>query len=277
MTISLPLGLIFVGALKSDKRLLYIVAIALMGSALLLSGSRGGLVALLAEIILIIILTSRAKGTKSIVLKSVLSAALLVAAVGGAIFVGGETSLTRFADAAASDDISASRVQIWSSTISIISTHLPLGAGLGAFPQAYTLVDPASGLFRVEQAHNDYLQIVADAGIVGLIIGALFLFWLFREGLRNAAETNAYRRGVAVGAFAGCFAILVHSLFDFVLHITAISLMFITLMSLLVASGRKFTDDFEDLDESREKNPLRANVTSIEGRRISKLQKRSRC
>src|SRR5258706_8107967 len=44
MVISIPLGLIFTGALRSDKRLLYVVAIALTGSSLLLNGSRGGLI-----------------------------------------------------------------------------------------------------------------------------------------------------------------------------------------------------------------------------------------
>src|SRR5215212_408376 len=49
MTAALPLGLVFVGAVTKDKRLLYITAIALMGIALLLCRSRGGLVAFVAE------------------------------------------------------------------------------------------------------------------------------------------------------------------------------------------------------------------------------------
>ncbi len=255
MVISIPLGLIFTGALRSDKRLLYVVAIALTGSSLLLSGSRGGLIALIAEIILLIILTSRARGRKNL-------------AVGGAIFVGGDTSLTRFSEAAASDDISSSRTQIWGVTVKVIANHLPFGVGLGAFAQAYTEFDPAAGFHRVEQAHNDYLQVFADAGIVGLIIGALFLFWFFREGLRNVAVTNSFRRGIAVGAFAGCFAILIHSLFDFVLHITAISVMFLTLMAVLIAAGRKYDDDIEGLDQpadpDRQGRRSPASVVSID-------------
>ncbi len=263
MVISIPLGLIFAGSLRSDKRLIYLVAIALMGSALLLSGSRGGLVALLAEIILLVILTSRAKGRKNLVLKAALSAVLVLAAIGGAIFVGGDTSLTRFSDLAGSPDATSNRTQIWGVTLKVISKNLPFGAGLGAYGQAYTEFDTASGYERVEQAHNDYLQIVADAGIVGLIIGALFLFWFFREGIRNADVSNTYRRGVAVGAFAGCFAILIHSLFDFVLHITAVSVMFLTLLAILVASGRKFIDDKNDYDGTEPKRRRPANVTPI--------------
>lgn len=264
MTIALPLGLIFAGSLRSDKRLLYIVAIALMGAALLLSGSRGGLVALIAEIILLIILTSKAQGTKNLVLKAALSLALIFAAVAGAVFVGGDTSLTRFSETAASDDVTSSRSQIWSVTLKVIASNLPFGAGLGAFPQAYTAYDPSGGYERVEQSHNDYLQIVADAGLVGAVIGGLFLFWFFREGIRNAAVSNQFRRGTAVGAFAGCFAILVHSLFDFVLHITAVSVMFLTLMSILVASGRDYDDDVDEYDTPKLKRRRSASVTPIQ-------------
>ncbi|MFT3745673.1 MAG: O-antigen ligase family protein [Pyrinomonadaceae bacterium] len=263
MTVALPLGLLFTGALRNDKRLIYIVSIAIMGASLLLSGSRGGLVALLAEIILLIILTSKAKGAKSVLIKAGLSAALVVAAVAGAVFVGGDTSLTRFSETAGSDDVTSSRTQIWGVTLNVIAHNLPLGAGLGAFPQAYTQFDPSGGYERVEQAHNDYLQVLADAGIVGGFIGVLFLFWFFREGIRNSSGSNQFRKGSAVGAFAGCLAILVHSLFDFVLHITAVSVMFLTLLGLLIASGREYEDDVDDYDVPKRRRKRSASVTNI--------------
>lgn len=267
MAMGLPMGLIFVGAIRTEKRLLYVVAIVLMGSSLLLSGSRGGLVALFAEVILIIILTSRAKGRKNLVLKVALSGLLVVAAIGGAIFVGGDTSLTRLSETATSDDITSSRTHIWGVTLKVISDNLPFGAGLGAYAQAYTRFDTSGGYERVEQAHNDYLQIAADAGVVGLFIGALFLFWFFREGISNTSGSNTFRRGVAVGAFAGCFAILIHSLFDFVLHITAVSVMFLTLASILVASGREYDDDIDEFNQTRSKRRRSANVTPIDHRK----------
>jgi O-antigen ligase len=258
------LGLIFVGAIGRDKRLLYIVAIALMVSALLLSGSRGGFVALVAMIIILIAITSRARGRKDLVLKAAMSVLLIAAAVGGAIFVGGETSLTRFADSATSQDITSNRTLIWSQTLKVIAAHLPLGTGLGAYAQAYTPFDPSSGFERVEQAHNDYLQILSDAGLVGLVIGALFLFWFLRDGLSNVKTKNTFRRGVAAGAFAGCSAILVHSIFDFVLHITAISVMFLTVMGILIASGREFDDATEEFEDVRQRRSRSARVTAID-------------
>lgn len=258
MTVAIPLGLLFCGSLRSDKRLLYGVAAVLMAAALLLSGSRGGLVALLAQVIFLVFITSRARGPKNIVLKAGLAIALLIAAAGGAVFVGGDTSLTRVAETTASEDVSSNRFQIWSVTVQIIKDSFPFGAGLGAFPQAYTRFDSSGGYERVEQAHNDYLQLVADAGLPGIAIGGLFLFLFFKSGIRNSKVSNNFRRGAAVGAFAGCFSILVHSIFDFVLHITAVSVMFLTMLTILVASGREYDDD---ADEYQARRPRRKRGT----------------
>jgi O-antigen ligase len=263
MLIGIPLGLLFVGAVRRDKLLLYIVAVTLMTSALLLSSSRGGLISLISEIIFIFILTTEAKGGRKLLLRGVLSILLVVAAVGGAIFVGGDTSLTRFAKTAGTGDISSSRTHIWQVTLKVIGDHLPFGTGLGAFGQAYTQHDTLSGQDLVEQAHNDYLQVLSDAGIVGAIIGAAFLFWFFKNGFRNIRRENVFRRGIAVGAFAGCFAVLVHSIFDFVLHITAISVMFLTLLAMLEAAGHRYEDDIKEFNGPRSRHRRRASVTSI--------------
>ncbi len=268
MTISVPLGLLFVGAVGKDRKLLYITAVGLMGIALLLSGSRGGLVSLLAEIFFLIILTTKTRNSKQMFLKVAMAVLLVATIITGAILIGGETSLTRLAETANSEDFSSSRLQIWSVTLSIIKSNLPFGIGIGAYSVAYPLYDTFNGAARVEQAHNDYLQVLADAGIVGLLIGGFFLFTLFRRGLENIKTSNMLRRGVAVGAFAGCFAILVHSLFDFVLHITAIAVLFITLIALVVVSGSKFTDDEKDVYEQRRRKKQRpATVTLIEDAR----------
>ena len=192
---------------------------------------------------------------------------LLAVIVFGAIIIGGESSLTRFAETAASQDFSTNRTHIWSVTLSIIKNTLPFGAGLGAFGVAYTPYDSLSGIERVEQAHNDYLQVLADAGIVGLLLGAFFIYLLFKTGLRNAQTSNKFRRGVVVGALAGCFAILVHSLFDFVLHITAVAMLFITLVSLVVAGGDESVDDNDDAQQIRHKKRRSASVTAIEEKR----------
>ncbi|MDQ3321009.1 MAG: O-antigen ligase family protein [Acidobacteriota bacterium] len=251
MTIAVPLGLLFTGAIPRDKRLIYITAIGLMGVALLLSGSRGGLVSLLAEIFFLVIITAKTKSVGQFGVKIAFAVVLIATIIVGAVLIGGESSLSRFAETATSSNFTTNRTHIWSVTLDVIKNNLPFGAGYGAFGVAYTPYDSFNGLERVEQAHNDYLQILADAGIVGLIIGAFFVYQLFRAGLRHAKTSNRYLRGVAVGALAGCFAVLVHSLFDFVLHITAVALLFIVLILLVVVSGRKDFGDGEEPDNKR--------------------------
>ena len=49
-----------------------------------------------------------------------------------------------------------------------------------------------NGIERVEQAHNDYLQILADAGIVGLILAGFFIYQLFRTGLAKRKTENIF-------------------------------------------------------------------------------------
>jgi O-antigen ligase len=265
MAIAIPLGLIFTGAIPRDKRLLYLTAVGLMGVALILSGSRGGLVSLIAMVVFTLILANWNRRSERIGLKIGLTVLLVGVLIAGAILIGGESSLTRFAETAVSNDITTNRTYIWGVTLEVIKNNLPFGAGIGAFAAAYTPYDTMNGIERVEQAHNDYLQILADAGIVGLILAGFFVYQLFRTGFESVKTGNLFRRGVAVGAFAGCFAILVHSIFDFVLHTTAITVMFLTLVSMLVASGRNFADD--EQSHERRRRSSKASVTSIDDKR----------
>jgi len=265
MLVALPLALLLTGVVKRDQRLLYLTAIVLMAVSLFLSGSRGGLIALIAELILLVMLTTPVRGTKKIVVRLALAAALLVAVVAGTILVGGESSLTRIAETASSKDVTTNRTHIWAVTIEVIKQNLPFGAGLGAFGVAYTPTDNSSGLERAEQAHNDYLQTLSDAGVVGIVISGAFLFLLIRTAFRNVRRQNDLRRAIAIGATAGIFAVLVHSLFDFVLHTTAVAVLFLLLIALLVAAGNKYDDDLQrdDLHRPRRKgsvHPLRSST-----------------
>jgi O-antigen ligase len=244
MSVCLPLGMLYAGGVGRDKRLIYITAISLMGISLLLSGSRGGFVGMLTGVILIVLTAENSGGKRHLVLRVALVAALLIVLVGGAIFVGGEGSLVHFTEFGQDEtDPTPTRLYMWGIALKIIAANMPFGAGLGAFGVAFTQFDTNGGIFRVEQAHNDYLQIAADAGIPGILIGGWFLFLLIRTGLRSIIVKNSFRRGVAIGSFAACCAMIVHSLFDFVLHTTAVSLLFLMLTGLVTASSRSYPDD----------------------------------
>lgn len=256
MAIALPLAMLFSGVVSKDKKLLFVTAVTLMGIAILLSGSRGGLIAFLAEVIFLALVTYGA-GKRRLGLRVALAVALVLAAVVGTLFVGGESSLSRIADSGVVT-VDQSRSHIWSVSTKMIEYGMPWGVGLGAFGTAYAMFDASSGLERVEQAHNDYLQVLTDAGLPGLVIGAAFLFLLFQTGRAALSVENQVKRAIAAGALTGIIGVLVHSAFDFVLHTTAVAILFIVLLSTLVASTQQLPDEQRE-GTSRRKRSRRQN------------------
>jgi O-antigen ligase len=158
--------------------------------------------------------------------------------LGGVVLLGGEFSLTRFIDSVNTDDPSTGRIHFWSVTLEIIKAHPWLGTGLGAFGVIYTHYDSRNGLYRLEQAHNDYLQILSDTGFLGALLAFCFMILLFRYAFRRTKSRDVFRRGVALSAMGGCFAVLVHSMFDFTLHTTSNALLFLVLCALATMNGR---------------------------------------
>jgi O-antigen ligase len=167
-----------------------------------------------------------------------MAGALLFGLFLGVILLGGEFSINRFIDSVNTDDPTTGRAHFWSVTVDIIKAHPFLGTGLGAFGVIYTRYDSRNGLYRLEQAHNDYLQIFSDAGIVGGVLALSFVLLLFYKGFSRARSRDDFRRGVALAALSGCFAVLVHSFFDFTLHTTSNALLFLVLAAIATMNGR---------------------------------------
>jgi O-antigen ligase len=175
-----------------------------------------------------------------------------VALFGGVVLLGGEEALTRIVGSVNTDDPTTGRAHFWSVTIDMIKSHPVIGTGLGAFGVVYTGYDSRNGMYRLEQVHNDYLQVLSDGGIVGAVIGLFFIVSLFRMGFARRDSRDDFRRGVATGALAGCFAVLIHSFFDFTLHTTANALLFLVLAALATMNGR-----VEDVQSRRKKGRRR--------------------
>jgi len=88
----------------------------------------------------------------------------------------------------------------------------------------------------VNHAHNDYLEALAETGILGALCCAWFIAILFLAALRSLQEaTHTFAAVLRLAALVGCCGILVHSLVDFNLHIPA-NAFFFFLMALLAAS-----------------------------------------
>jgi O-antigen ligase len=249
LTIAIPLGLVFAGAIEKEKMLIYLFVAGLMGVALVMTASRGGIISLVAEIVFLITVTAiwrkqserrhrRSSRLKRIAARAGMTAALLVSLFLGVLFFGGEFSINRFIDSVNTDDPTTGRAHFWSITLNMIKAYPYLGTGLGAYGVSYTQFDSRNGLFRLEQAHNDYLQVLSDGGIVGGVLALSFVVLLFWKAIKRAKSRDDFRRGVALGALSGCFGVLIHSFFDFTLHTTSNALLFLVLAALATLNGR---------------------------------------
>jgi O-antigen ligase len=243
MTLAVTLGAILGKGMRRELRIMAVFAAALMGIGIVMTGSRGGLLSLIGVLgfLVFFFFQGRRKNSSSFTFSSagiaVGGIALVLLIGGGAVFLGGENSLLRgigLGDHAG--DISSGRTHFWQTALLIIRDYPIIGAGLDAFGVAFTKYDTWNGSFRIEQAHNDYLQILADAGVLGFVCVAAFIFLLFKKGLMNVSTiSNAptgLHRGAAIGALAGCFGILIHSFFDFPLRTPSNMLLFLTLAAL---------------------------------------------
>jgi len=251
MTIGVTLALIFGQATKKDKQILLIIAVVVMGIAILLTGSRGGLLSLLGVVGFIVTanLLRKKKGgessgeeNKEVFLRNFVfiagGLALMLVLFGAVILLGGDESLLRGVGFPGNQaDITTGRSHFWQIALKIFFDYPIFGAGLDSFGTAFTAYDSWNGNYRVEQTHNDYLQILADAGILGFACVAAFIFLLFRQSLQiiGTASDN-FRRNAAIGALAGCFGVLVHSFFDFPLRTTANAFFFLLLVVIATAS-----------------------------------------
>lgn len=252
MTIGVTLGLLFGKALKKDKNALLIIAVVIMGIALLLTGSRGGVVSLLGVFAFIVAVNLLFKQKKPVNPETETSSNLRrnLALIGGGIalicglflatlFLGGDQSLIRGTglESGSQPDISNGRLHFWQIALKIFFDNPVIGAGLNSFGTAFPNYDTWNGTFRVEQAHNDYLQILADAGIIGFICIASFVVLLFKKGFQVIGNTtDNFRRNTAIGALAGCFGILLHSFVDFPLRTSSNAFFFLTLVVLATAA-----------------------------------------
>ncbi len=259
MTTGLALALLFGKTTGRDKKLLLVIPVIIMGVATVLTSSRGGLlgfVSVLAFVLLVNFFSRERSGENRLkdesgggqrkVVLAVAGITLILVIFGVVLFLGGNESLFRGIGVSNADaDISSGRAHYWPIAIKIFLEHPILGAGFDAFGVAFPKYDTWNGFLRVEQAHNDYLQTLADAGLVGFVCIAAFIYLLFKKGLGVLTSVgSSFRRNAAIGALAGCFGILIHSFFDFPLR-TPSNAFFFLLLAAIATVAIKTSDDAE--------------------------------
>ena len=260
--IEMAMGLVIGGAVMRNRRRvelmpLYLSLLLIMWAALVLSKSRGALLALAVEVIfagLLFLGTRRSattsdssskstllRWTRSLAARTIMVGVLLSILVGGVIWLGGDQLATGVETAAiemAGVDPTefndrTRRSDIWRATWSMFKAHPLLGAGLGGYWAEVPAYHDGSGVLAPRQAHNEYLELLASGGIIGAALFVWFAIALIRQARENVASASGFQRAVLLGAIVGLVGVGVHSIVDFGLHITSNALVFVALLAII--------------------------------------------
>lgn len=121
------------------------------------------------------------------------------------------------------------RIRYWDSTRQIIKEHPIRGSGFWTFYTIYPKYKSHELKNSVQFfSHNDYLQFWSEIGIFGLLIFLLIVYHYFKEGVYVLKYKGLFyvEKGALIGSMAGSLSVLIHSLGDFNLYISAIVLIF---------------------------------------------------
>ena len=248
---ALGFGLLLRKSIRPNRRIIYGVLTLITGVAVMLSRSRGGLVSIMVASLFMIVLNGALPredltgslergGHRWLTWKLAAAVAVFLVAIFSAALWINNRSLDQVLLGFNKDNALATlggRAEIWRSSIQMIKDRPILGSGFGTFPVNFPRFTLFDGHLTAEAAHNDYLQVLCDTGIIGAIIATVILA-VYAVNIKRALWSRAgYLGGIQLGTLGGIVAILIHSLFDFNLQIYSVALTFSVFAVLPFCSG----------------------------------------
>lgn len=215
--IPIPLVPLLLGKVRGERLFVVGLITVLQIGALLLAASRGGIVSFSVELaVLAIWLAMRRPGRKQLLA----GGAIILVVVLLISWLGVRQITQRFSAMQSLEITTGKRASMRADTWRIFLDHPVLGTGLGTiqvvFPPYETLYDGKI----VNHSHNDYLEALAETGILGGLSCVWFLGAFFAHALPRIAPSNrSFAAALQFAAFLGCLGFLVHSFWDFNLHI----------------------------------------------------------
>ena len=197
-------------------KLFYLGATGTMMLCLILTYSRGCYIGILVAAAIFLVLLD-----KRFIFLGILGLLLMP-------FVLPETILNRFMSIGNMSDSSTSyRVYIWMGTIAMLKDYWFSGVGPGQ--AAYNLVYPVYGYNGISapHAHNTYLQIMCDSGIIGILAFVVIIYQYFKALFCSYLnETDKTARILTIGAMSSVAGFLIQSLFDYTFYNYRVMLLF---------------------------------------------------
>ena len=225
MLVPFPLVITLGHLLRGGKQVLVAFCAVLMASTIFLSGSRGGMIAFAFEVVLLAALTLLHRRNSRLALSLVVGCVLVLALL---FSLGKGKVLERLGDLAP-----GIRWDITKDCLRMFSQRPVSGWGLGAFPTTYPRYRSFYTNLFVNEAHNDYAQLLVETGLLGFVLMLWFVVRLYQYGLPTSRRWQFKWDGaVSLSALLGCTGLLVHSFVDFNLQIPANAAMFYTLCGL---------------------------------------------
>lgn len=194
--------------------------------ALILASSRGGIVSFAFEIGVLVLLARTRRGPESP--RVIAIGAVALAAVALIAWLGAGSAIERFSKTRAGDVTLTRRASMFRGAEHVFFDHPVKGAGLGTMVSVYPRYETIYDGLIVDHVHNDYIEALAETGLLGGLCGLAFL-WLLYRGARKSffAEQGHFSRALHAGAIAAVSGLLLHSWVDFNLHIPANTLLFL--------------------------------------------------
>ncbi len=229
MEMLIPVPLVFALTLfaKGPPRTLAVVTAAVAASTIFLSGSRGGMISFVVEtgVLAMVVLTGRMNRKTGLAFGG-----FLLIVVGMLVWIGGGELSKRLAslDPDKRKELAMDmRLSVDRDIIKMAPLKPVLGWGLGVFPEIYPKYRSFYTNLLVNEAHNDYLQLLIEMGLLGVAAMVWFLVVMYREAIKKIPGWTGDANGaIALAAMLGCTGILVHSLVDFNLQIPANAALF---------------------------------------------------
>lgn len=143
------------------------------------------------------------------------------------------------------------RLLIWGTTLDMIKDRPILGSGIGTFKinylnyQAEFLQDNPDYIKywgHAREAHNEYLQMGVELGIIGLGIFLSILFAFYNIIIKYLKKENDDKKKIIVfGLLLGVICFLINSLFTFPLHVPALGSTFFIIVGLTIVYLKDFS------------------------------------
>ena len=230
----IPVALVPLVLGKVRRERLFLVALFALVPivALLLSASRGGIISFAVQMVILFLLLL----VRRIRSRHVLVGGLVVlCAVLAVSWIGVQQVLERFSGMQTMEVSGGKRAAMFQDTWRLFLDHPLLGTGLGTFEMVFPPYDSLYDGKIVNHAHNDYVEALAETGIVGGLCCAWFLGFVLLNSLKGWAELGtSFGSALNLSGLIACSGILVHGLVDFNLHIPANALLFFASAHLAV-------------------------------------------